>query len=264
MFIIKSHTKGFSSDSIKGLRPDWGINGSSGKIESEYQSTTEQTGIYAGKEGFQINTVGNTDLKGAVIASESTADKNKLSTGTLSWEDIENKEEYKVGGIGFSYHKYGDIDKKTRAEKDELYKTIGLTPNLSMPAQGKVKNISKSAIAKGEITTRDKNQDINSLSRDTQNALSKLDKIFDKSTIQERQELAEMFGEEAYRLAHNMKDDGSGRKIAVHAAIGGIMSQITGGGFTLGATGAGVNEAVIKELGKIKDPGTIQVLISLN
>ncbi|WP_311195223.1 hypothetical protein [Selenomonas noxia] len=29
-----------------------------------------------------------------------------------------------------------------------------------------------------------------------------------------------------------MKDDGSGRKIAVHAIIGGIMSQITGAGFT--------------------------------
>ncbi len=256
----QSHTKGFSSDIVNGFRPDIGINGSRGKIESEYQSTTEQTGIYAGKEGFQINTVGNTDLKGSVIASESAADKNKLSTGTLSWENVENKEEYKAKGIGFSYHKYGDFDKKTRAEKDELYKTIGLTPNLSMPAQGKAKNISKSAIAKGEIATRDKNQDINSLSRDTQNALSKLDKIFDKSTIQERQELARIFGEEAYRLSHNMKDDGSGRKIAVHAAIGGIMSQITGGGFTSGATGAGVNEAVIKELGKIKDPGTIQVL----
>ena len=28
-----------------------------------------------------------------------------------------------------------------------------------------------------------------------------------------------------------MKDDGSGRKIAVHAIIGGIKSQITGAGF---------------------------------
>lgn len=202
-----------------------------GKIESEYQSTTEQTGIYAGKEGFQINTVGNTDLKGAVITSESASAKNKLSTGTLSWEDIDNKEEYKAGEIGFSYHKYGDFDKKIRAEQDALYKTIGLTPDSSMPAQGKAKNISKAAIAKGEITIRDKEQDINTLSRDTQNALSKLDKIFDKSTLQERQELAKIFGEEAYRLAHNMKDDGSGRKIVVHAAIGGIMSQITGAGF---------------------------------
>ena len=45
-----------------------------------------------------------------------------------------------------------------------------------------------------------------------------------------------------------MKDDGSGRKIAVHAIIGGIMSQITGAGFASGAVGAGLNEALIRHL----------------
>ena len=70
------------------------------------------------------------------------------------------------------------------------------------------------------------------LSRDTENALNELGRIFDKKKIEEQQELAAVFGEEAFRLAHNMKDDGSGRKIAVHAIIGGIMSQITGAGFT--------------------------------
>ena len=44
--------------------------------------------------------------------------------------------------------------------------------------------------------------------------------------IEEQQELAKVFGEEAFRLAHNLPDDGSGRKVAVHAIIGGIMSQI--------------------------------------
>ena len=57
-------------------------------------------------------------------------------------------------------------------------------------------------------------------------------RIFDKKKIEEQQELAAVFGEEAFRLVHKMKDDGSGRKIAVHAIIGGIMSQITGAGFT--------------------------------
>ena len=60
-----------------------------------------------------------------------------------------------------------------------------------------------------------------------------------------------------------MKDDGSVRKIAVHAAIGGIMSQITGAGFASGAVGAGVNEAVIHEISKIKDPGTAQIVSSI-
>ena len=53
------------------------------------------------------------------------------------------------------------------------------------------------------------------ISRDTANSLNELGRIFDKKKIEEQQELAAVFGEEAFRLAHNMKDDGSGRKIAV-------------------------------------------------
>ena len=42
-------------------------------------------------------------LKGAVIDSKGSVDKNTLRTGTLSWEDIENKADYKSGGSGISY-----------------------------------------------------------------------------------------------------------------------------------------------------------------
>ena len=85
---------------------------------------------------------------------------------------------------------------------------------------------------------------------------------FDKQKMEERQELAKVFGEEAYRLAHNMKDDGSGRKIAVHAVIGGIMSKITGNGFASGAAGAGLNEALINAI-KGQDPGTAQIVSAI-
>src|SRR5690606_21766313 len=39
------------------------------KIDSDYASVTEQSGIKAGDGGFDIRVEGNTDLKGAVIAS---------------------------------------------------------------------------------------------------------------------------------------------------------------------------------------------------
>jgi len=118
----------------------------------------------------------------------------------------------------------------------------------------------------GSIDVRENpNQDISDLSRNTSNALNELGRIFDKKKIEEQQELAAVFGEEAYRLAHNMKDDGSGRKILVHAAIGGIMSSVTGAGFTSGAVGAGLNEAVIKEIDKIAkhDPGAAQIVSAI-
>lgn len=62
--------------------------------------------IYLYKETINIqrnNTVkDNTHLKGAVIDSKGDADKNNLHTGTLSWENVENKADYKAGGMGIS------------------------------------------------------------------------------------------------------------------------------------------------------------------
>ena len=46
-------------------------------------SVTKQAGIYAGKEGYDIQVKGNTHLKGAVIDSKAPAEKNKLTTCLL-------------------------------------------------------------------------------------------------------------------------------------------------------------------------------------
>ena len=45
----------------------------------------------------------NTDLKGAIISSEAEKEKNKISTGTINYEDIENKADYKAGSIGINF-----------------------------------------------------------------------------------------------------------------------------------------------------------------
>lgn len=77
----------------------WGAsaNVSDSKTNSNYASVNEQTGIYAGDNGFQVNVNGNTDLKGAIIASTDKAiqdNKNSLTTNTLTTSNIENKAEY--------------------------------------------------------------------------------------------------------------------------------------------------------------------------
>ena len=147
----------------------------------------------------------------------------------------------------------------SRQEKNKVYNTIGLSPSLSMPAKGDANSTTSSAVALGTIEIRENpTQDSSALSRDTTNSLNELKRIFDKQKIEEQQELAAAFGEEAFRLTHNLPDDGSGRKVVVHAIIGGIMSQITGADFTSGAIGAGVNEAITGEIKKIKDPSTAQ------
>jgi len=94
----------------------WGgsINYSDGKTNSDYASVKEQTGIFAGDEGFQVSVAGNTNLTGAVIASTEQAiqkDKNALSTETLTVSNIKNKAEYEADStsMGGGYSSGGTL-----------------------------------------------------------------------------------------------------------------------------------------------------------
>ena len=243
-----------------GLGSNKAVSGSAsiGKIDSKYESVTDQSGIYAGKEGFDIRVEDNTDLKGGIVSSTADADKNKLSTGTLTFEDIENKADYKAGSIGFNVKHDGDKEKNEQIEKNER----GVTPSIGMPASGEAESTTKATISKGTIEIRDKEnqkQDINKLNRDTQNSLNKLGEIFDKTKIEERQELANLFGELAYNEIHYM-DGSNEQKALYHAVVGGIMSKLTGGDFLAGATAAGINKLVIEEVKKAAnyDPDKMQ------
>ena len=172
--------------------PSGGVTGSynQGKTNSTYASVTEQAGIFAGEGGFDITVGGNTDLKGAVIASDATPDKNKLSTDTLTFSGIENKAEYSASSTG--------VNLDTRKTADA--KDAGLTPAIGTKATGDADSITKSAIAEGTIEVRNGDTNLNNLSRDTANSLNALGKIFDKKTVAEQQELAKVFGEVAYKI----------------------------------------------------------------
>ena len=217
---------------------------SSGNTDSRYESATSQSGIYAGSEGFDIYVEDNTDLKGGIISSET--DKNKLSTGTLTFEDVHNSAEYSSSSKGININTGKNADKKD----------AGITPNIGMPAEDEANSNTKATIAKGEIEIRDKEhqkQNINELNRNTENSLNKLGEIFDKETIEERQELAQMFGETAYKAVGDLAlkngwKEGSAEKNALHALVGGIMSKLGGSDFISGASGAMVNEMIQNKL----------------
>ena len=72
-------------------------------MKSNIEGITEQSGIYAGQEEYDIQVKNNTRLKGAVIDSQAEKEKNRITTGTLTWENIDNKAEYKTSGKGISY-----------------------------------------------------------------------------------------------------------------------------------------------------------------
>ena len=75
----------------------------------------------------------------------------------------------------------------TEDEQNKVYNTIGLAPNISMPVKGDADSTTKSAVAAGTIDIRENpTQDISALSRDTENALNELGRIFDKKKIKEK------------------------------------------------------------------------------
>ena len=220
-------------------------------IHSNYESATDQAGIRAKEEGFDISVKENTDLKGGVIDSAASKDKNTLTTGTLSWEDKENRANYSSKGIGVSYSHYGDYDQMTQKQKNEVYNKKGLTPSISSGTQGKAKSTTLSAVAEGIIKITDSHkqkQDLADLNRNTSNSLNQLGEIFDKQKIEEREEMAGLFGKIAYNAIHNMKD--GSKKTAMHALTGGIMSQLSNGNFMAGATSASLNKMLINEIEK--------------
>lgn len=78
---------------------------SKSNINANYASVNEQSGVFAGDDGYQIKVEKNTDLKGALITSTQKAEdlgKNRLETGTLTSSDIHNISEYNAKGIGIS------------------------------------------------------------------------------------------------------------------------------------------------------------------
>ncbi|WP_017912089.1 hemagglutinin repeat-containing protein, partial [Xanthomonas sp. SHU 166] len=100
---------------------------SSNKVNGDYASVTEQSGIQAGKGGFDITVGGNTDLKGAVIASSQDAidqGKNRLSTGTLTYSDIANTSSYDAKGISLSGgYSVGTDDDKAKGSEGQTPST---------------------------------------------------------------------------------------------------------------------------------------------
>ena len=230
-----------------------GITGgySEGNIDSDYASVTDQSGIYAGSEGFDIYVEDNTDLKGGIISGDNS-EENKLSTGTLTYEDIKNEAEYEAGSHGVAIDTSEDADRKD----------AGLTPNIGMPAEDEAESTTKATVSEGEIEIRDKEnhkQDLAGLNRDTQNSLNKLGEIFDKNDVKEKQEFIGL----AQELGHKMIGDLTGKisleqKAMLNAFLEGLISQWANGDFSGAAGGAAAVEMAKQALWEIKDPAVRQ------
>ena len=226
-------------------------------IHSNYESATDQAGIRAGSEGFDVTVKNNTHLKGGVIDSNASKDKNTLITGTLTWKDTANKADYKAGGIGVSYFPN---------DKSSELNQRGLTPNLTPTVKDKANSTTKSAVAEGTIhitNQEQQKQDIANLNRNTKNSLNQLQEIFDKTKVEERQELVGMLEKYGNQAIHRYAEskgwkDGSTEKMLFHGAFGALMGDMAGGSATTGALSGSVNEYVMGYLTKLKGEDWVQ------
>ncbi|MEW5757138.1 MAG: hemagglutinin repeat-containing protein [Pseudomonadota bacterium] len=187
------------------------------EITSHYLSVTEQTGLYAGAQGFDLTVSGHTDLTGAVIASEAPEAHNRLRTQTLATRDLENRAEYDAQSVNLSLG-YGSLIGQEQSHaptriphpRGDDATTMsapglgGLSAGIpvTMRAEDDAASTTHSAISSAAITITDETaqrertgqsseETIASVRRDTQHAENALAPIFDEHEIRTGFEITE-------------------------------------------------------------------------
>ena len=166
-----------------------------------------QSGLKAGNGGFDVKVVGNTDLKGGVIAATVAAEKNTLTTGTLTFSDIANHSETEAHSDAVSLSS-SMVSSGYGAAKD-------VAENLAAHAVASKSEDSatRSAVSAGTLTITDQDaqtQDVAHLSRDTANTHRGLE-LIDRQALQKEVEVrreiqsmtvktVEFFTDEAHRV----------------------------------------------------------------
>ena len=124
----------------------------------------------------------------------------------------------------------------------------------------KAGSTTKSAVSAAQITVTDKEkqtQDISTLNRDTGTSPNKLKEIFDKTKVEEKQELIHMMNIVGNQIIHEAADhygwkEGSTEKLLLHGAIGALTGTMSVGNALSGAVSGSVNEFALAYMEKNK------------
>ncbi|WP_246190098.1 hemagglutinin repeat-containing protein [Pandoraea captiosa] len=263
-----------------------------GNASSNYASVVEQSGIKSGDGGFDIGVAGNTDLKGGYITSTAGPEENRLTTGTLTFSDIENHADYSANsfgfGGGFTVGNGGANERKTG--KTSGKNTGGISPMLPQMESGSERGTTRAGVSEGTITLTDESnqrQDLASLNRDTtdlngtvartpdlQNLLSDQSRLMQAATAageavaRDIGTYADKKAEKLEKLAKDTDDpalkaqylqeakewsEGGDYRAAMHAAGGALVAGLGGGNALGGALGAGLTSKLGGVLNDLSD-----------
>jgi filamentous hemagglutinin len=249
-----------------------------GHADGSYAGVNEQAGINAGDGGFNINVKGNTGLTGGVISSTADASQNSLTTGTLTFSDIENHSHYDANSNGFSAGAGVGPSTGKATGPGSVAGSGGVTPMVSQNESGDSSATTRSAIGAGTINVTNgaaQTQDVGSLSRDTANTNGTVSKTPDVNEILNQQadtmqaaqaagqvvaqgvgayaDSKEKDAQTAYKAAYdrgdsegmaaaaadyNDWDEGGTDRTELHIAGGALIGGLGGGGIGSAAAGA--------------------------
>ncbi|RQR43495.1 filamentous hemagglutinin N-terminal domain-containing protein [Burkholderia sp. Bp9131] len=193
------------------------VNVSGQKMNSNYASVGEQSGIQAGDGGFQVNVKGNTGLTGGLIASSDKAVQdgaNSLTTGTLTHSDIQNQASYSAESVGFSGG-YGASG-------------FSAAPPIAMAASGDASSTTRSGVSGGALTITNSaaqqqktgqtaDQAVASVNRDTSNTSNTLAPIFNQDKIQTAFDITSQFVTQAGTFISNRAHEADEARKALDA-----------------------------------------------
>ena len=276
----------------KGISVSYGMSGSArvgfdnsrGSTDSHYASVTEQAGIYAGDGGYNVQVNNATTLTGGIIKGSTDKSKNKLSSNSLTMNDIQNEASYSAKTSGYSLS-------TTKRSKNN---PIGITgsPNMGIPVKGNSKSTTHSAISEGIIEIAEK-ESLEKINHDTEQALNKLAPIFDKKTVEEKQILLSKISDHGYKLIGDialheqnilikkiehaeeigdkeevaklrkkaqMWGEGGMYKVALHGAFGAVISDLSGYNRLKGFKTSAINEASQPILEKVGNPDLRKII----
>jgi filamentous hemagglutinin len=168
------------------------VSASDQRINSNFLSVGQQSGIYAGSGGFDVNVGNHTQLNGGVVASSDSAvlsGLNSLTTGTLGYGDLQNHAAYSGQQIDLAGGYAGGAH--------------GQVSSTVLSASGSEDSVTRSAIGGGALTVTNSTgqqqltgqtatQAESGISRDTSNTAGTLAAIFDKNEVQDRFQIADL------------------------------------------------------------------------
>ena len=228
------------------------LSASKSSANSDFASVTEQSGLKAGDQGFNVNVAGHTTLTGGAITSTQKAiddGVNRFATGgTLTARDIQNQASYSAKSVDVNFG-------------------IGVDPSGNLTPSGTSAGIGTDGGNASSVTTAAISGITGNTAARTGDLDAGIQKIFDADKVQKdinaQVHITQSFGREASKAVGDYAKtkldeatakgdqagmdawkEGGASRVAMHAVVGGL----TGG--VQGAMGAGTSQAVIDQVGQ--------------